>query len=338
MAKKRTLEDGPDPDLTQAEARLENIRPSFVSIVDVPANLRPFLVLKADQEGDLILPTDIKDALVGMLGEATTKLGDLLVRVRDADETTEALAKPIPDDMVAAIAEVIALLEGTARPPAPPQAGAPAAPTQMAASLKSALVAALEKTLAGVKIAGESVNKADGRLPTEVSAAIRIATELLRSQIADGTPAPEPKPASTTPATPAPGDSRDDVAKAGAVLSRLNRQRLEQALTLLGEALAQARSVPEPQPTATPAAPTGEATAKTGTGSDAAALARENTTLKKALAERNEELAKLKKARGPSNVEPLDGTPRPPSAHAWSNDINARLDGRRHTRERHHGR
>jgi 2-oxoglutarate dehydrogenase E2 component (dihydrolipoamide succinyltransferase) len=439
--KKRSLEEGPDPDVEAATARLSNIRPAFVSIVDVPANLRPFLVLKGmtmehDPNLNLILPTDVKDALVGTLGTATTMLGSLLTHVRDAGETSEPLASPIPAQMTQAISEVVALLSGTGIS-APQAPRVPVVePMQLERTVKSALAEALEKALAKVLQACESIEKAAGKVPSDFGSSLHLASELLRSQIAraetvraartiaeglppranpssaapaaspqapvpctsaqppstalpspdapavvikDASPADEPPPAAMAAATTATSHPTDvgapaarapaeagtksvaDLAKAGAVFSRKNRQLLEEAFRLLGEALEQARMTPlTPNPpagdaatnvsapavgsaplAATPAGangPPSPATPMAPCASEtqvqpsswlvpspaAPDLARDNAALKKSVEERDREITRLRGQRAERSLEPLDGPgvgPRPP---VWSSDITLR--------------
>lgn len=115
------LEAGPGLDPKKAKGRLKNLRTKFVSLVNVPANLEPWLIMKsliakggsvADPNTQRLLPAETKDGLEQLFGSVSQVAGDLLGMVRDADTTTEPLAEPIPPEIAAGISALVQMLTG----------------------------------------------------------------------------------------------------------------------------------------------------------------------------------------------------------------------------------
>jgi hypothetical protein len=161
-----------------------------------------------------------------------------------------------------------------------------------------------------VKEAAETDEQVDAPVPDEVGTEVRAIGELLGG-VGESYPSPTAKAS---------------VAKAGARMAKDRLDRFHKAMTLLAEILKELSDGKEPAPTA------GAAEAGVRKRDDAAAAAPVSglTELVAGIAEltrvvkrQEEELGKLRQARGVSNAIPVDGARRrEPDDVSWPFDMN----------------
>jgi len=180
------MKPGEDP--KKAKRRLVKIRPPFVSLVDMGANLEPFLIVKElhsmadqqDQNKEWVFSSEVKDGIVETLGTASQLIGDLLAQARDAGETGQELSGELPSDFRAKVAQIVALLQG-GEAPADPET----ATMSVDADARALLVQALETALQSVAAQKEEVSKPETKtLPEGTGAALKSAADVLKEAVA----------------------------------------------------------------------------------------------------------------------------------------------------------
>jgi hypothetical protein len=186
-------------------------------------------------------------------------------------------------------------------------------PTPVKEAVLMALTEALERLMSvanRVKEAEETDEQVDAPVPDDVGTEVRAIAELLGG-VGESYPSPTAKAS---------------VAKAGARMAKDRLDRFHKAMTLLAEILKELSDGREPAPTA------GAAEASVRKRDDAAAAAPVSgltelvagiSELTRVVKRQEEELGKLRQARGVSNAIPVDGARRrEPDDVSWPFDMN----------------
>ena len=325
---RRTVKDGPLDDPSKATGRLKNMRIPLVSVVDVPANLVPFLVMKGQEmaDGNLLLNAETKEALRGLFGSVAQMAGDLLSAVDNAADSTEA-ANEVPAEIMGGIASMLSMLEGASAPAPPEGAAAPdagkqdgggtQAPTQMSADAKKATRTACEQAIAALKEATNALGSEDEAAGAEMTKHLGLAKAALKA-VAKAEAAPVVAPA--TPAAPVVAPVVPDpapVAKAGRVISKITEDAIANAVAALQSVLERSRKSAATKEAK--AAPAADPIAKSLADKD------EQIAVLKARAEAAEsEAVALRKARAMPQAAPVGGA-QAPAAPAAPLPLNDRI-------------
>ncbi|MDR7420794.1 MAG: hypothetical protein QN178_18005 [Armatimonadota bacterium] len=186
-------------------------------------------------------------------------------------------------------------------------------PTPVKEAVLRALTEALERLMSvanRVKEAAETADQVDKPLPDEVGSEVRAVAEVLRG-VGERYPSPTAKAA---------------VAKAGARMAKDRLDRFQKAMALLAEILKELTDGKELAPTAGAA----EAGVRKRDGGASPAQVPGLSELVAGIAEltrvvkrQEEELGRIRQARGVSNAIPVDGVPRrEPEEVSWPFDMN----------------
>lgn len=186
-------------------------------------------------------------------------------------------------------------------------------PTPVKEAVLRALTEALERLMSvanRVKEAAETADQVETPLPDEVGAEVRAVAEVLRS-VGERYPSPTAKAA---------------VAKAGARMAKDRLDRFQKAMALLAEILKELTDSKELAPTAGAA----EAGVRKRDGSalppqvpGLSELVAGIAELTRVVKRQEEELGRIRQARGVSNAIPVDGVPRrEPEEVSWPFDMN----------------
>ena len=197
----------------KAKHRLTNMLSTAVGLVDHPANLETFLIVKArdgmatkaddqdDDEGGLRLPAAAKQSLTDGLADTLEKLAAIAQQIQDCevDESAEC-----PPELAAQIDEIADDLDELADEFAPK-----ASPTDMAAGAKKRMMskaakAAFPGAAPPFKSKGAEVEKADGPYPPDDKNLGTGGPDVKRGRPGEGGGAddsnPQPRNTTTNPA------------------------------------------------------------------------------------------------------------------------------------------
>jgi hypothetical protein len=213
---------------SEARFRLHDILPEEVSYVDRAANRRRFLVIKdakhagghqmsdksaATETKKGPIPTPVKESVLRVLTEVLERGVSLTNMIKEAEETAEQMAEPMPPEFASEMRSIAELLTGAlSRYPSPTSMAEKAATPQPA----------------GIGIRLAELAEALGRLSLEVTSTEKASVDELakmRSFVSDFTTAlVAAGDAPPAPASPEPQVAPDDVEKT----ARLGVRRLAQ--------------------------------------------------------------------------------------------------------------
>lgn len=311
-----------DSDEAEGVHRLRDIVVEEVSLVDRAANKRRFLVVKRsdDMADESSADTDVEKAKKKPAAADASDTEDEQKRKKpaagEADDAEKARKPPVADEddeedaaKAAAPSDDEEEPAGAKKTPKRKQALAVAAPVKDA--LLRAITAALERLMAlanSIKDATEPDEGDDATMPEPVGNELAAIAELLGSI----------DKCKTTKAA---------VAKTGARMSKDRLDRFQKAMAALADILKELTDSKD-----VPAGPTAGAAESTVKKRDAAVPATPGLTelvtgigeLTRVVKRQEEELARLRQARGVSNAIPVDGGGRraEPQDVSWPLDMN----------------